>query len=179
MHIILALLSAIVGLIYALTALQRTGFRLESLNPFAWYRRSQWLKVYREKPIYNLGEPIDAAALLLLGIVKCEGEISAEQKRELISIFEHDFHLSNTEACDLLLASSHLIRNEIYINDHLAKILEKSANRINEAQIQSVLTLMNRIGTLESSLNDEQKKLITGVETFYLKRKKSSSGSKW
>jgi uncharacterized tellurite resistance protein B-like protein len=179
MHIILALLSAIAGLIWALTALQRTGFRLDSLNPFAWYRRSQWLKVYREKPIYNLGEPIDAAALLLLGVVKCEGEISAEQKRTLIGIFENDFHLSNAEACDLLLASSHLIRNEIYISDQLAKILEKSANRITEAQIQSILTLMNRMGTVESSLNDEQKKLISGVETFYLKRKKIASSDKW
>lgn len=179
MHIILGLLSGIAGLIWALTALQRTGFRLDSLNPFAWYRRSQWLKVYREKPIYNLGEPVDVAALLLFGVVKCEGEISAEQKRELLGIFENDFHLSNSEASDLLLASSHLIRNEIYIADELPKILAKSANRINDAQIQSVLTLMNRMGTLESPLNDEQKKLITGVETFYAKRKMGNARGKW
>lgn len=179
MHIILALLSAIAGLIWALTALQRTGFRLDSLNPFAWYRRSQWLKVYREKPIYNLGEPIDVAALLLLGVVKCEGEISAEQKRELINIFEHDFHLSNAEASDLLLASSYLIRNEIYLADQLAKILAKTANRITEAQIQSILALLNRIGTFESPLNEEQKKLITGVEAFYVKRKEGNSQGHW
>jgi hypothetical protein len=179
MHIILALLSSMIGLIWALTALQRSGFSLDSINPFAWYRKRQWLKVYREKPIYNLGEPIDVAALLLLGVVKCEGEISAEQKRELLSIFEHDFHLSNAEASDLLLASSHLIRNEIYIADDLAKILEKSANRITDAQIQSVLTLLNRMGTLESPLNDEQKKLITGVEAFYTKRKAGNSRGKW
>lgn len=179
MHIIIALLTAIAGVIYALSALQRTGFKLDSLNPFAWYRRSQWLKVYREKPIYNLDEPIDVAALLLLGVVKCEGEISAEQKRELITIFENDFHLSNSEASDLLLASSHLIRNEIYIADDLAKILQKSANRITESHIKSILTLLNRLGTLESPLNDEQKKLISGVETFYAKRKAGNSAGKW
>lgn len=179
MHIILALLSAIVAVIYALTALQRTGFKLDSLNPFAWYRRSQWRKVYGQKPIYNLGDPIDVAALLLFGVVKCEGEISAEQKRELLGIFENDFHRSNSEASDLLLASSHLIRNEIYIADELAKILAKSADRITDSQVQSILTLLNRIGTLESPLNDEQQKLITGVETFYAKRKAASSRSKW
>jgi hypothetical protein len=175
MHII-ALLTAIAGLIYAI---QRAGFRLDALNPFAWYRRSQWLKVYREKPIYNLDEPIDVAALLLLGVVKCEGEISAEQKRELLSIFEHNFHLSNANASDLLLASSHLIRNEIYIADALPKILQKSAHQITENQVQSMLTLMNQMGTLESPLNVEQQKLITGVENFYNKRKANKSIDKW
>jgi hypothetical protein len=179
MQIILALLSSIIGLIWALNALQNSGFNLNSLNPFAWYRKHQWLKIYREKPIYNLSEPLDVAAVLLLGIVKCEGEISAEQKRELISIFEHDFHLPNSEASDLLLASSHLLRNELYIADSLDKILEKSAERITESQTRSILTLLNRIGTLESPLNDEQKKLIESVDLFYQKRRKIKSRNQW
>ena len=40
-----------------------------------------------------------------------------------------EFAISRDEASDLLLASSHLIRDEIYIVDHLDKILERSSSR--------------------------------------------------
>ena len=47
MHIVLGVLSAVAGLIWAIVALQRSGFDPASLNPFLWYRRSQWRKKER------------------------------------------------------------------------------------------------------------------------------------
>jgi len=38
MHIVLGALSAIAGVIWALVALQRSGFNPASLNPFLWYQ---------------------------------------------------------------------------------------------------------------------------------------------
>ena len=65
-------------------------------------------KQYAHKPIYTLDKPLDVAAALLLGTLKCEGEISSEQKSALTSIFENNFQLENSEAADLLLASSEM-----------------------------------------------------------------------
>jgi hypothetical protein len=167
MHIVIAAITVLIGLIWALVALQRSGFRLSSLDPFAWYRRTQWNNRLNTNPLYNLQTPLEAAAVLLLGVAKCEGEISAEQKKELTSIFENEFHQTPDEAADLLVASAYLIRNEIYLVDNLPKILEKSADGFAEVHVQSLLSLMRRVSTLEGPANHEQEKLIGETEKYF------------
>jgi len=167
MHIVIGLVTAVAGLIWALVALQRAGFNIDSLDPFAWYRRTQWKKKYGTQPLYTLGNPIDVAAVLLLGVAKCEGEISAEQKKDILHIFEQSFHLSPSDASDLLLASAHLIRNEVYISDRLPKILEPSKPSFTPALVASLLQLMRRVSTIEGTVNTEQEKLITATEKFF------------
>ena len=175
MHVLIGLLTAIAGLIWALVALDRAGFRLSS--PFALFRRYQWHKKYSRKPLHSLSEPMDVVAVLLLGIAKCEGEISADQKRQLSNIFEQEFQVSADEAADLLLASSHLIRNEIYLVDQIDKILEPSLGRFTDAHIKTVDSLMIQVASLESSPNEEQLKLIDGVRRVFASVRRS--GGKW
>jgi len=165
-HIVIGVLSAVAGLIWAMVALQRSGLDLTALNPFLWYRRNQWKKKYADKPIYALDAPMDVAAVLLLGTAKCEGEISTEQKKAIVVIFQNEFHLGRDEASDLLLASAHLIRDEIYLVDNLGKILEKSRPRFTEDQVASVLSLMRRVANLDSAMNQEQRKLVQATEDY-------------
>lgn len=176
MHIVIGLITAVGGLIWALVALQRAGFDLS--DPFAWYRRLQWRKKYPDKPLYSLQEPMDVAAVLLLGVAKCEGEISAEQKKQLLHLFDSEFKLSPDEASDLLLASSHLIRNEVYLVDNLDRILERSKERFTSAQASSLLALMDRVANFESTANEEQRKLIAATEHYFSERAKSA-GKTW
>lgn len=170
MHVVIGLLTAVAGLIWAFVALQRAGVSLSSLDPFAWYRRMQWRKKYADKPIYCLDEPVDVAAVLLLGIAKCEGEISAQQKQELLKIFATEFHMTADEAADLMLASAHLIRNEIYLLDNLPRILERSKERFTPPQVTSLLSLMQRVANLEGAVNEEQRKLIEATERYFSAR---------
>ena len=167
MHIVLGVLSALAGVIWALVALQRSGFNAASLNPFLWYRRAQWRKKYGTHPLYNLDDPMDVAAVLILGTAKCEGEISTGQKRVILDMFEQEFRLDTDAAADLLLASAHLIRNEVYLLDRLERILERSSGRFNQAQAGSMIGMMTRIGTHESVLNEEQRKLISATERYF------------
>ena len=105
MHIVIGALSAMAGLIWAFVALQRSGFNPDSINPFLWYRRAQWRRKYGVRPIYNLDDPMDVAAVLILGVAKCEGEISREQKQAIQGLFETEFGLDNNAAADLLLTT--------------------------------------------------------------------------
>lgn len=175
MHVVIGLLTAIAGLIWALVALQRAGFTLGS--PFALFRRYQWSRKYNRKPLHSLGEPMDVAAVLLLGVAKCEGEISAEQKRQLLHLFEQEFRISTDEASDLLLASAHLIRNEVYLVDQIDKILEPSLSRFNDEQIKTLETMMQQIASIEGPANREQLKLIEGVRQQFSVSKHSAG--KW
>jgi hypothetical protein len=127
----------------------------------------KWNRKFAEKPIYSLHSPLDVAALLLLGTAKCEGVISAEQKKALHDIYETEFRLGRDEAADLLLASSHLLRDEIYLVDHLSRILERSRDRFTTGQIESLLSLMRRVAGLEGHPNEEQLKLIGAVEKYF------------
>ncbi|HEY0684881.1 MAG TPA: TerB family tellurite resistance protein [Steroidobacter sp.] len=178
MHIIIAAITAVAGLIWALNNLQRSGFDLNSLNPFLAYRRWKWRSTYGNKPIYKLERPMDVAAVLLLGVAKADGDITSDQKRELQSMFQSEFEISRDEAADLLLASSHLIRDEIYIVDRLDKILERSAPHFEPTAVASLLGMMRKLAAMDGSINGEQQKLIDATERFFASRKKGPNG-KW
>ena len=91
MHIVIAAITAIAGLLWALNALQRSGFQFSSLNPFLAWRRWQWSRSYGARPIYKLERPMDVAAVLLLGVAKADGAITSDQKRELLAMFQDEF----------------------------------------------------------------------------------------
>ena len=178
MHIIIGAITALAGLLWAINSLQRSGFSLSSLNPFLAYRRWKWSRTYGAKPIYRLERPMDVAAVLLLGIAKADGEITSDQKRELQNLFQSEFEISRDEAADLLLASSHLIRDEIYIVDHLDKILEPSAPKFEPSAVSSLLNMMRRVAALDGSINAEQQKLIDATDQYFAARQKVAGG-KW
>jgi hypothetical protein len=116
LHYLIGLITAVAMLIFALSRLQRAGLDLNALNPFLWYRRAQWKKLYATKPLYALDKPMEIAALLLVATAKCEGEVSAQQEKFLLDTFKNDFHLSDKEASELLAASAYLLRNDLYIS---------------------------------------------------------------
>ena len=167
MHVVIGVLTAIAGLIWALVALQRAGVSVGWLDPLAWYRRMQWHKKYVDKPLYSLDDPMDVAAVLLLATAKCEGEVSAEQKQALLKTFESEFSLNADEAADLLVASAHLLRNEVYVVDNLGRVLERSLDRFTSGQVSSLLSLMQRTAELEGPVNDEQNKLIAATRQYF------------
>lgn len=170
MHVVIGVLTAVAGLIWALVALQRAGVSIGSLDPFAWYRRMQWRKKYADKPLYCLTDPADVAAVLLLATAKCEGEVSAEQKQALLKTFESEFSLSDNEAADLLVACAHLLRNEVYVLDSLERVLERSKDRFTATQVASLATLMRRIAELDGPANEEQCKLIDAMQHYFEER---------
>ena len=177
MHMVIAAITALAGLLWALNALQRSGFHFSSLNPFLAYRRWQWTRAHGARPIYKLDKPMDVAAVLLLGVAKADGEITSDQKKELLTMFQGEFGLSRDEAADLLLASSHLIRDEIYLVDNLDKVLERSAPKFERETVSSLLAMMRRIAVLDGSVNAEQQKLIEATDSYFASRVKPTG--KW
>jgi uncharacterized tellurite resistance protein B-like protein len=170
MHIVIAAITAVAGLVWALNSLQRSGFDLNSLNPFLAYRRWQWRRTYGGRAIYKLDRPMDVAAVLLLGVAKADGHITSDQKRELLAMFQAEFGISRNEASDLLLASAHLIRDEIYLVDHLDKILERSAPKFEFEAVTALLRMMRRMAALDGAINGEQEKLINATDSYFAAR---------
>jgi hypothetical protein len=70
-----------------------------------------------------------------------------------------------------------MIRDVIYIVDHLDKILERSAPRFEPEAVSSLLAMMRRVAELDGAINGEQQKLIDVTERFFTARQKPSG--KW
>ena len=118
---LIAAITAIAGLLWALNALQRSGFHFSSLNPFLAYRRWQWSRTYGGRPIYKLERPIDVAAVLLLGVAKADGAITSDQKRELLAMF-HLYFVGSAEGLLFDVAADDF--NTVFWNplqDHLVR----------------------------------------------------------
>lgn len=167
MYTLVGILSVIATIVWALVALQHAGPHGQRANPLSWFRHRYWRRQYAIHPLFRLEDPMDVAAVLLLGTVKCEGEISREQKQTIIDIYMKTFRLKRDTAEDLLLASSHLIRNQVYLLDCLEPLLYSSRERFSQGQAVSLLALMTRVATLESPLNEEQRKLIAATERWF------------
>ena len=91
MHIIIGLLGSIVTILYLLTRLTSLGLDFSRLNPFHWRRRRAWAKKYQGDPIYTIEDPMQVAALLIVGAAKLDGDLTAEQKKMAMRQFESKF----------------------------------------------------------------------------------------
>lgn len=145
MHIIIGALGSIASILWIFYRLAQAGIDLGGLNPFLWRRRRRWRKKYETNPIYTIEKPLEAAALVLTATAKVTGEISSEEKRELLKIFESEFHVSKREAAGLLLSSTFLIGRGDEIRESLGKVLEPSAPHFTSEQAESVLRQAEKV----------------------------------
>lgn len=167
MHYVIGLITAIAGLIWALHSLQRAGVDLNSFNPFFWWRRRQIAKLYGANPLHVLDNPMEVASLLMLATVKCDGEVSREEKQFLLKTFEREFHVSEHEACSLLSQASYLLRDETDITAQLEKILARSRSTFTDQQIESTIDLMRQGASLDAPANKIQQALICETSRIF------------
>jgi len=164
MHIIIAFLTAIGGLIWALWRLQQSGVDLNAFNPFYWMRRRAWAQRVGTKPRHQLFKPMEAAAAILLGAIKTEGEISREQKQSLIALFEEKFHLTPNAARDLFSATAFMLQDVVDMAAEVRPILAPSLEKFSTEQRQSVLDMLQSVCLLDGEISDLQQAIIEATE---------------
>lgn len=164
MHIFLAFITALTGLLYAL---DRVGIDLGGLNPFYWYRRSKWRKQYLAKPAHQLQRPIEAASVLLVAMVTAEGLVSREQKHALLDIFAREFEKSASEAADMFGGSQFLLRDITDIVAEASMILAPCKDGFTEHQKNTLIKLLRQVSSLEGEPTPRQLQLIEEVEKVF------------
>lgn len=163
MHIIIGVLTAIAGLVWALHSLQNSGVDLNSFNPFTWVRRRKWEKLYGAKPLYNLDKPMEAAAAIVVGVLNQEGIISKEQKQKVVELFMSNFRLDEQDAVALFASSSHLVKDEINLHQSIKNILTPSISKFTPEMKDSFVDLLSSVAKLEGDISESQRKIIASV----------------
>jgi uncharacterized tellurite resistance protein B-like protein len=174
MHIFLALAGSIITILILINRLKEAGFTLSSFNPFAWYRKHQWLNKYYTKPIYTIAEPQKVAALLIVAVAKADGLISLEEKNQILNMFEKEFGHSKQEASGLFTSSAFFLKDEDDIAPNLDNILKLSANDFTDNQIIFTIECMQKIADLSHENSTGKDKIITGFTQYFEKMKKTT-----
>lgn len=165
MHIVLAVLASIVTILILLNRLADAGIDLGGLNPFLWRRRRAWRRKLEGNPIFSVEDPLDLAALLVVGVAKIDGDISAEEKRAVLKEFEGTFALEPRDASELLRSSVHLLGDAKVLLTHLDQVLANGRDRFTPDQVASAIAMMERIADAAGAPSEEQRQLIEGVRT--------------
>ncbi|MFO1369187.1 MAG: TerB family tellurite resistance protein [Marinagarivorans sp.] len=161
MHIIIAFLTALVTLLYAL---ERLGVDLGWLNPWAWRRRRAWLKRSTANPVFSLDKPIDAAALIVTAAAKIDGDISIQEKEELKRIFVSAFNLPEKAATQLLGASVFLLGSGEDVFNSPDRVLRNTIDKFTDEQKNSVLDILQKVVAIGGSPSAMQTEFVSKVQ---------------
>ncbi len=165
MHILIGILTAMVGLIWALYRLQNSGVNLNSFNPFYWFRRGKWEKNLHGKQLHRLEKPMDVAAALVVGMIKLEGEISREQKADTIQLFEKEFKLTNAQAVQLFSSSAFSLQDTVNLVAEVKSIVAPSKDKFSEEQTASLLGILKSAAELDGHISEPQRDLLDAVRS--------------
>ncbi len=157
MHVVLGILTSVVTILYLL---DRMGVNIGAFNPFHWRRRRAWAKKYEGDPIYSVEDPLHVAAILTIGVVKMEGDMTAEQKAAMQQQFESVFSLTPKAASDLMVSAAHLLGGPQVIETQLSGLRKRNKDRLSPDQVESVLKMMRDAGSAAGTLSDAQENCI-------------------
>jgi hypothetical protein len=160
---IIAILTALTGVLWALYRLHTSGVNLNAFNPFYWFRRRKWQNQINTKPIHAIENPMEAAALLLVATAKLDGEITREQKRFVLELFVTEFSLTETAANELYATSSYLLKDIDNILPEVRLILEPCKAAFKPNHIATLVEMLHKVASEESSPTVAQNELIVEV----------------
>lgn len=164
MHIVLGLLTSIVTILYLL---DRAGIDIGWLNPFHWRRRRAWSKQYHGDPIYSVEDPLHIASLLIIGVAKLEGDLTAEQRASLLQQFSNHFSLSEKEGTDLLGSAAHLLAAPQLLADQLKTLAERNTKRFSTEQAESMLEMMQAVAETSGNLSAAQTEYMDTMRSLF------------
>lgn len=163
MHIVIGIITAIAGLIWALNSLQNAGVNLNAFNPFTWARRRKWEKQLGTKPMHGLTESMDAAALLVVAVAKEHGDITRETKLKILSMFENEFGVKRNKSIEMYASSIYLIDGSLNMADEVRHILKPCKEKFSDKHIAKLLGMLNETINLED-VTESQRAIIKSVE---------------
>ena len=167
MHIILAILGTIVTILVLFKRLSDSGIDIGWLNPFTWRRRRAWRKKVEGNPVFSLDQPLEVAAMLATAVAKVGGEISREEKAELLSLFQSEFGKTEKEASDLLLSSIYIFGDGQEALKKPEKIIQRSLDKFSEDQAKSVMSLLDTIKNVDEANSEEKSVFISKIDKVF------------
>lgn len=166
MHVILGVLGSFITILILLNRLAEAGIDLGGLNPFLWHRRRQWQKKLQGNPIFQIESPLDLTALLATATAKSDGDMSSEEKKTLLSLFQSEFGMSKKEAAELMIASAYLLGDGEELRTNLERVISSSLPNFTEDQAASASALLDDICAIDSTGAELKREFVDKVKSI-------------
>lgn len=164
MHIIIGLLTGIATILYLL---DRIGVDIGWLNPFHWRHRRAWAKRHDGDPIYSVEDPMQIAALLIVGAVKVDGDVSAAQKAAATQQFKDHFSLDGQQASDLYVSAAHLLAAPQLIVNQLQILADKNQSSFSKEQAASMIEMMRESASADGTMSAAQSEFVNDMQSRF------------
>jgi len=176
MHIILGVVGTIITILILFNRLADAGIDIGGLNPFLWNRRRKWRNKYQGNPIFKMEHPMDATAILMVAVVKADGDMTKEDKSLLLSLFENEFHLAKKDAAGLLISSVHLLGDGLEVRGDIKGFLSTSKKSFTEDQAKSAISLITQVAGNPDTIHPNAQDILHQVNN---ELQPNSSKQKW
>ena len=163
MHIIIAIITAIAGLLWALNSLQRSGFDLNSLNPFFWARRRRWENM-QVNPLYGIETARELAATLMFAVMRQGGDPTEEQKRHLLELYTNELRFGQNDSTEMYTVASHLISTDPNYMHKVHDLMAPAMPSMTAEQRQSIPQLIRSVADFDGPPNKMQQDFLDAVE---------------
>lgn len=174
MGVILQVLGLVITFVMAMEALRRFGIDVGWLNPLTFFHRRAWRKKVSTPPLYAMEHPVDVVAVLALATVQTTGVISSQQKAGVQALLRQHLNLSEADATNIWLSSSHMLRNRPLEPSEMPAVLACSADKFTDYHIQTLNTVMSAAAAIEPPVNAAQRQLMDAVDAFFAQKKRAS-----
>jgi hypothetical protein len=173
MHIIIGIISALASLYGLLNLLKMLGVEI---HPFTWIRRlfdGLFKRTSRSNANINpadlsdTGSSLDAvviAMMMIVGVLKLEGEISQKQKLAVIGVLKKEFHLNDQHAAGAINSSLAGLANEASFEQFLSNVLSPGHACFSREQTLSLVATLRMLTTLNGPSSAAQKNVIDLIE---------------
>lgn len=165
MHIILGMLGSMISILYLL---DRLGVDIGWINPWSWRRRQAWAKKFGGDPIYSVEEPVDVAAMMIVGTIKLEGDLTVEQKASVLSQFEKRFSLDSRAASALFSSAAHLLGGPQVIGMQLDGLASRHKNTFKPDQVESMIGMIENIAVAGGRMSEVQRTYVESLRSNFV-----------
>lgn len=177
MHILLGLLGTIVTILVLLNRLAEAGIDLGGLNPFLWQRRREWRQKYAGDPLFSLEDPMEVTSLLTVAAAKCDGDMTSQEKRLILRLFEEEFEVSKRDASGLMVSCVQLLKDPRDVTRNLPKIVSPSKGQFTSEQVASAVDMVTKVVDAEGDPSEIRKEYLLEVKKHLPPASKDTS--KW
>ena len=118
-----------------------------------------------ELGFHPVEDPIHVAAILITGVARLEGDLSAEQKQVLLTQFEQKFSLSPQAAKELMTAATHLLGAPQVIETQLNGLADRHKNTFSGEQAESLVEMLCHVASVDGDMSATQHEFVNSLRS--------------
>lgn len=170
MHIVLGLIGLLAAAGFWIYRIRDAARGAQELGELAGEaanlpRKMRFQHKARKKALEVIDDPREAAAVLMLGVARGQGEITVEQKRAISAQIQQNFEL-DAESADELLARAGWISSDIKDPQTLVrKMIDFIRIRLGEAELRQLDQMLREIANIDGEPHPAQLEFIAACRS--------------